>query len=574
MSRLPGVDDRPLLRRPAHHLHLPAHRQLRRLARRRWSPTASTRARRSCARRSTARTRPGAERGWLDWLARLRHPGDHRRRHARARAPHPRRGRDARRRLPGRDAPRPRRASGSRPSRRWSAATWRARSRPREPTDRTATATARASSRIDTGIKGSIVRNLVARGARVELHPCTATADELLAARPRRDLPGQRPGRPRRARTTSSTRSASSSARGRCSASASATSCSAARSAWRPTSCPFGHRGANHPVKDLRDRPDRDHLAEPRLRGAGPGRRARVEADEPVRWETDFGAAELTHVNLYDRTVEGLALLDVPGAHASSTTPRRARARTTRSTCSTASSSEAVAMPRRDDLHKILILGSGPIVIGQAAEFDYSGVQACKVLREEGYEVVLVNSNPATIMTDPEFADATYVEPLLPGPVAPGHRARAPRRAAADARRPDGAEPRQGAARGRHARALRRRADRRRLRRDRPRRGPRAASAQTMDARRACGCRAARSPPRSTRRARALDDIGLPLIVRPAFTLGGRGGGIARTEEEFERDRRARPRGLADRPGADRRVGARLGRVRARGHARPRTTTS
>ncbi len=75
-------------------------------------------------------------------------------------------------------------------------------------------------------------------------------------------------------------------------------------------------------------------------------------------------------------------------------------------------------MPRRDDLHKILILGSGPIVIGQAAEFDYSGVQACKVLKEEGYEIVLVNSNPATIMTDPEFADATYVEPLLPGPVA------------------------------------------------------------------------------------------------------------------------------------------------------------
>jgi carbamoyl-phosphate synthase large subunit len=72
-------------------------------------------------------------------------------------------------------------------------------------------------------------------------------------------------------------------------------------------------------------------------------------------------------------------------------------------------------VPRRDDLHKILVLGSGPIVIGQAAEFDYSGAQACKVLLEEGYEVVLVNSNPATIMTDPEFATATYVEPLLPG---------------------------------------------------------------------------------------------------------------------------------------------------------------
>src|ERR687892_1076460 len=75
-------------------------------------------------------------------------------------------------------------------------------------------------------------------------------------------------------------------------------------------------------------------------------------------------------------------------------------------------------MPRRDDIHKILLIGSGPIVIGQAAEFDYSGVQACKVLLADGYEVVLVNSNPATIMTDPEFATATYVEPLLPGPVA------------------------------------------------------------------------------------------------------------------------------------------------------------
>ena len=74
-------------------------------------------------------------------------------------------------------------------------------------------------------------------------------------------------------------------------------------------------------------------------------------------------------------------------------------------------------MPKRTDIHKILLIGSGPIVIGQAAEFDYSGTQACRVLMEEGYEVVLVNSNPATIMTDPEVATTTYVEPLLPGPV-------------------------------------------------------------------------------------------------------------------------------------------------------------
>src|ERR1700716_2172186 len=71
-------------------------------------------------------------------------------------------------------------------------------------------------------------------------------------------------------------------------------------------------------------------------------------------------------------------------------------------------------MPRRTDLSSILIIGSGPIVIGQAGEFDYSGTQACRVLREEGYRVILANSNPATIMTDPDFADRTYVEPLHP----------------------------------------------------------------------------------------------------------------------------------------------------------------
>ena len=75
-------------------------------------------------------------------------------------------------------------------------------------------------------------------------------------------------------------------------------------------------------------------------------------------------------------------------------------------------------MPKRTDIHKILIIGSGPIVIGQACEFDYSGTQACKALRQEGYQTVLVNSNPATIMTDPETSDATYIEPLTVATVA------------------------------------------------------------------------------------------------------------------------------------------------------------
>jgi carbamoyl-phosphate synthase large subunit len=75
-------------------------------------------------------------------------------------------------------------------------------------------------------------------------------------------------------------------------------------------------------------------------------------------------------------------------------------------------------MPKRTDIKKILIIGSGPIVIGQACEFDYSGTQACKVLKQDGFEVVLVNSNPATIMTDPETADKTYIEPITPGIIA------------------------------------------------------------------------------------------------------------------------------------------------------------
>src|SRR5262245_31727103 len=97
-----------------------------------------------------------------------------------------------------------------------------------------------------------------------------------------------------------------------------------------------------------------------------------------------------------------------------STTPRPARARTTPVTCLPASpgSWRRCTVGRRDDLQSILLIGSGPIVIGQACEFDYSGTQACRVLREEGYRVILANSNPATIMTDPDFADRTYIEPL------------------------------------------------------------------------------------------------------------------------------------------------------------------
>jgi carbamoyl-phosphate synthase large subunit len=197
-------------------------------------------------------------------------------------------------------------------------------------------------------------------------------------------------------------------------------------------------------------------------------------------------------------------------------------------------------VPRRDDIHKILILGSGPIVIGQAAEFDYSGVQACKVLREEGYEVVLVNSNPATIMTDPEFADATYIEPLLPGPVAQ----------VIARERPDallgtlGGQTALNLSKALHDDGTLARYEVELIGAN----YEAIACAEDRDlfreAMAAAGLRMPRSEVvTSLEEARAAmtgahgqkGSLGLPCIVRPAYTLGGRGGGIARTEEEFER---------------------------------------
>ena len=271
---------------------------------------------------------------------------------------------------------------------------------------------------IDTGIKLSIVRQFREHGCRVTLLPCTSSAEEVLAEEPDavflangpgdpaaldyvvdtvRDLVGKRPvfgiclGHQLLCRAVG----------------------------LETYKLPFGHRGANHPVKDLEtgriDITSQNHG----FAVVGPGGEPTIERDEPVRWETDFGVAELSQLNLYDRTVEGLVLRDVPGATVqyhpeAGPGPHDARHLFERFL---ALAGRPRLMPRRDDIQKILLIGSGPIVIGQAAEFDYSGVQACKVLLEEGYEVVLVNSNPATIMTDPEFATATYIEPLLPGPV-------------------------------------------------------------------------------------------------------------------------------------------------------------
>src|SRR5919205_2518415 len=189
-------------------------------------------------------------------------------------------------------------------------------------------------------------------------------------------------------------------------------------------------------------------------------------------------------------------------------------------------------MPKRTDLRKILVIGSGPIVIGQGAEFDYSGTQAAKALREEGFEVVLVNSNPATIMTDPEFADRTYIEPVTPDVVAQ----------VIERERPDALLPTMGGQTalnvaialadsgvldkfgveliGADARAIRLAEDRELF----------------ADAMRRIGLKVATGGiARSWDDATALiPTVGFPAIVRPSFTLGGAGGGVAYNRDEFE----------------------------------------
>ena len=188
-------------------------------------------------------------------------------------------------------------------------------------------------------------------------------------------------------------------------------------------------------------------------------------------------------------------------------------------------------MPKRTDIHKILIIGSGPIVISQACEFDYSGTQACKALREEGYQVVLINSNPATIMTDPEMADRTYIEPITPEAVAK----------IIEKERPDALLPTLGgqtalntAVRvaeqgvldrfgvemiGARVEAIKKAEDRQLFR----------------DAMERIGLRVPRSGIAYTEKdvREIADVIGFPMIVRPAFTLGGTGGGVAYNREEL-----------------------------------------
>ena len=189
-------------------------------------------------------------------------------------------------------------------------------------------------------------------------------------------------------------------------------------------------------------------------------------------------------------------------------------------------------MPRRDDISSILIIGAGPIIIGQACEFDYSGAQACKALKAEGYRVILVNSNPATIMTDPEMADATYIEPITPATVA----------RIIEAERPDALLPTMGGQTALNtALALDKDGTLEKFGVDMI--GARPDSIEKAEDRElfrvamekiGLHCARARTVNNFDDALEALDTVGLPAIIRPSFTLGGEGGGVAYNRAEFE----------------------------------------
>jgi len=188
-------------------------------------------------------------------------------------------------------------------------------------------------------------------------------------------------------------------------------------------------------------------------------------------------------------------------------------------------------MPKRDDIKKVMIIGSGPIIIGQACEFDYSGTQACKALRQVGYEIVLVNSNPATIMTDPEMADFTYIEPLNIARLT----------AIIDKERPDALLPNLGGQSGLNLSAELAKAgvlDKYKVKvigvqLDAIERGEdRTAFKNTMNS---LGIEMPRSEAVNTIEdaERIASDIGFPVVIRPAYTMGGTGGGFVYNMEEL-----------------------------------------
>ena len=285
----------------------------------------------------------------------------------------------------------------------------------------------------------------------------------------------------------------------------------------------FGHRGANQPIQEVA-------TGKVSITSENHGFAVDIESikEHPVR---------VTHINLNDKTIEGIEHTELPifsvqyhpeaspGPHDSYGLFEKFK------NMMNAKQREEI-MPKRTDIKSVMLIGSGPIVIGQACEFDYSGSQACKAIREEGYRVILVNSNPATIMTDPDMADRVYVEPLTPEVL----------EEIIKVERPDTLLPTLGGQTGLNLatilsergilekynveligadyKAIKKAEDREEFKAAMEKIGlevPKSGLAFTMDDAR-----------------KVSKEIGFPLIIRPSYTLGGTGGAVAYNIEEFE----------------------------------------
>ena len=398
---------------------------------------------------------------------------------------------------------------------------------------------------IDLGIKTNTPRNFARRGVRTRVLPSSVTFEQIAELKPDGVFLSNGPGDPATAdhivEVTREVLSAGIPLFGICFGNQ-ILGRALGLSTYKMV---FGHRGINIPVMDH---------ATGRVAVTAQNHGFALEGEAGQRFDTPFGPAVVSHTCANDGVVEGVKLVDgkafsVQYHPEAAAGPHDAEYLFDQFVDLMAGEDRVV--PRRTDLRHVLVIGSGPIVIGQACEFDYSGTQACRVLRAEGLQVSLVNSNPATIMTDPEYADHTYVEPITPGFVERVIAQQAERGNKIDALLAtlggqtalntavalyeNGVLERYGVELiGADFDAIQRGEDRQRFKDIVAKVGGESARSRvcfTMDEVR-----------------ETVGELGLPVVVRPSFTMGGLGSGLAHTAEEVDRMAGA---GLAASPSAN-----------------------